>query len=244
MKKNKPTPRIDLSSAVKAAAEVLDFDKDMLDKLYYPKHLYSADIKIELDNGMELSMPAWRSQYSNARGPFKGGIRFHKDVNVEETILLSALMAFKTAVVNIPMGGGKGGVRVDEKKLSDSERERLARGYIRAFYDVLGSKRDIPAPDVNTNPQTMAWMLDEYSYISKQTDPGVVTGKPVSLFGSEGRGNATSLWGKLTLDKLAVHLNLKKTPLTVAIQGMGNVGGGLAKILDDDSKYKVVAISD
>lgn len=244
MEEIKPRPRIELSSAVKAAADVLGFDKDILDKLYYPKHLYATDLKIKLDSGEELSVPAYRSQYSNVRGPYKGGIRFHEDVNVAETTLLSALMAFKTALVNIPMGGGKGGVKVDNKKLSNSEHERIAREYIRSFYEILGSKRDIPAPDLNTNPQTMAFMMDEYAHISGQTDPGVVTGKPVSLFGSEGRDNATSLWGKLTLDKLVKHLNLKKTPLTVAIQGIGNVGGGLAKLLDDDAKYKVVAISD
>ncbi|RLC37688.1 glutamate dehydrogenase [candidate division Kazan bacterium] len=244
MKEVNPASRIALSSAVRTAVDILGFDKTLVEKLNFPDHLYEDRLEIKLDNGKNLKLPAWRAQYSNIRGPYKGGIRFHKDVSAEEVALLSALMAFKTALVNIPMGGGKGGVKVNAKNLSDSERERVARAYIRSFHEILGSKVDIPAPDISTDAQTMAWMMDEYSNIVGYVEPGVVSGKPQSLFGSRGRNNATSRGGKLVLDKLVTHLNIKKIPLTVAIQGAGNVGGWLAKLLDDDNKYKIVAISD
>jgi len=244
MKEVNPIPKVVLSSAVITAVDILGFDQELIEKLNCPDHLYEDELKIKLDNGDNLKILAWRAQYNNARGPYKGGIRFHKDVSAEEVVVLSALMTFKTALVNIPMGGSKGGAKINGKSLSNTEHEQVARAYLRSFYKVLGSKTDIPAPDISTNAQTMAWMMDEYSQIVGYTEPGVVTGKPEHLFGSKGRDSATSLGGKLVLNKLVAHLNIKKTPLTVAIQGAGNVGRWLAQLLDNDSRYKVVAISD
>jgi glutamate dehydrogenase/leucine dehydrogenase len=165
-------------------------------------------------------------------------------VTREEVATLATLMTFKTALMDIPLGGAKGGVQVAEWPLSDGECERLARAYVRGFGQFIGPHQDIPAPDVNTNGRTMAWMMDEYAKLVGYNAPGVVTGKPVELFGSQGRLQATSLGGKVVMDAMIRHLNLKKTPLTIAIQGIGNVGGGLARLLKSDPKYRLVAISD
>jgi len=238
------SPRIKLPAALAQAAELSQLPASVLDRLMYPDHIHTHKLSIMRDDGTTLTVTAWRVQHNNWRGPYKGGIRFHPKVNLDEVNTLSALMTFKTAVINIPLGGGKGGVRVDAKSLSPTEHERLARAYVRAFADIIGPEQDIPAPDINTNNNTMGWMMDEYSRIVGHDAPGVVTGKPVELFGSRGRHLATSLGGKAALDELVKKLNLVKVPLIVAIQGMGNVGGGLAELLAQDVKYKVVAISD
>lgn len=232
------------SSAFKMAADVLKLDTQIVDILQRADHVHQADLTIRCDNGTMLTVPAWRVQHSNVRGPYKGGIRFHGDVSLEEVSTLAGLMTLKTALVDIPLGGGKGGVKIDGRSLSPAEHEQVARKYMQAFYNVIGPDRDIPAPDVNTDSQTMAWMMDEMSQIAGYNVPAGVTGKPLELFGSQGREQSTALGGKIVLDKLVVHLNLKKTPLTVAIQGVGNVGGGLARMLHDDLKYRVVAVSD
>jgi len=235
---------IQLPSALTQAAALLKVSPSIIQRLTRPDQVHLRELSILRDDGSSLVVPAWRVQHNNWRGPYKGGIRFHPKVTLEEVATLSGLMTFKTAATNIPFGGGKGGVQVNAKELSLAEHERLARAYIRAFYDVLGPLRDIPAPDVNTNSDTMGWMMDEYSRLSGYSVPAIVTGKPVELFGSAGRHQATSLGGKVVLDAMVRKLGLTKTPLTVAIQGIGNVGGGLAHLLDRDPKYKVVAISD
>ncbi|MFA5010218.1 MAG: Glu/Leu/Phe/Val dehydrogenase [Patescibacteria group bacterium] len=235
---------VSFPTAMQTAARLLNVTPALLAHLARPQQLHTRQLSLLRDDGTTLTMPAWRSQHNNWRGPYKGGIRFHPNVILEEVATLSGLMTFKTAVINIPFGGSKGGVQVDAKKLSPTEHERLARAYARAFADVIGPELDIPAPDVNTNSDTMGWMMDEYSRIVGHHSPGVVTGKPLRLFGSAGRDLATAFGGKVTLDNIIHRLGFTKTPLTVAIQGIGNVGGGLAKLLVDDGKYKVVAISD
>lgn len=230
--------------ALRAAAQILGRSDSELDRLMTPDRVINADVSITLDNGEVAQFPALRVQHNAARGPYKGGIRFHPQVDVEEVRTLASLMTWKCAVANIPFGGGKGGIKVDPKKLSILELERLSRGYVQAFVKHIGPNQDVPAPDVNTNEQTMAWMMDEYSRIKGHQMHDFVTGKPVALFGSRGRDMATSLGGKFVLDQMLDHLKITKRPVQVAIQGMGNVGGGLAKLLSADPRYSVVAISD
>jgi len=231
-------------SALREAARILGRSEEELDKLMTPDRVIQADIAIKLDSGETAQFPALRVQHNAARGPYKGGIRFHPQVDLDEVQTLASLMTWKCAVANIPFGGGKGGVKVDPKKLSAAELERLARGYVQAFVKHLGPNQDVPAPDVNTNEQTMAWMMDEYSRIKGHQMHDFVTGKPVVLFGCKGRDMATSLGGKFILDQVLDHLKVAKRPIQVAIQGVGNVGGGLARLLSADSRYKVVALSD
>ncbi len=220
-----------------------DIPTDVFEQLKQPQRILEAAIPIRLDNGTTKVFTGYRVQYNNARGPYKGGIRFHIATDLNEVKALSFWMTIKTAVVNLPLGGGKGGVTVDPKKLSKSELERLARGYVRAFKDFIGPNLDIPAPDVNTNPQIMAWMADEYNQLQGSGNLGVVTGKPLSLGGSLGRTEATGLGGSYVLNALANKLKIKSKQTTVAIQGFGNVGYYLAKFLHQ-SGWRVVAVSD
>ena len=231
-------------SIIHKAALSLNLSQLDLDKLLQYENILGKDIEIELDSGEVATFPAFRVQHNSSRGPYKGGIRFHPQVNLDEVKILSSLMTWKCAVVNIPMGGGKGGVIVDYKQLSKNEQEKLSRGYMKAFFEYLGPDKDIPAPDVNTNEQNMAWMMDEYNHLAGYEAPGCITGKPIDLFGSEVRDIATSLGGKHVVDRLLKSLSLDSYPMRVAIQGIGNVGGGIAKLLTEDNKYKVVAISD
>jgi len=177
------------------------------------------------------------------RGPFKGGIRFHPEVNLDEVKALALWMTFKNVVANNPFGGAKGGVVVDYKELSSNELERLSRGYIRAVHKFIGPRVDIPAPDVYTNPQVMAWMQDEYEKIKGRSEPGFITGKPISVGGSEGRGTATAQGAVYVLEELALALGKEQGGLRVAIQGFGNAGFYAARILHGLG-YKIVAASD
>lgn len=231
-------------SILQKAALSLNLSQLELDELLHYENVIEKDIEIKLDSGEIATFPAFRVQHNSSRGPYKGGIRFHPQVNLEEVKILSSLMTWKCAIVNIPMGGSKGGVTVDYKQLSKNEQEKLSRGYIRAFFNHLGPDKDIPAPDINTNEQNMAWMMDEYSRLAGYEAPGCVTGKPIDLFGSKVRDIATSLGGKHVVDRLLKSLSLDSYPIRVAIQGVGKVGGGLIKLLAEDDKYKVVAISD
>ncbi|MCH2189090.1 Glu/Leu/Phe/Val dehydrogenase, partial [Candidatus Gracilibacteria bacterium] len=196
-----------------------------------------------MDNGSIKMFQGFRSQHNDARGPFKGGIRFHQDVNRGEVKALSMWMTFKCAVIDIPLGGGKGGIIVNPKELSEGELERLARGYVRALYKYIGPETDIPAPDVNTNPKIMAWMMDEYSILAGKNAPGSFTGKPLSSGGSQGRGSATAQGGVYVLQEILrlqdIHLKGKK----IAIQGAGNAGLTMAKLLIDLGAI-LVGISD
>ena len=225
------------------AANLLKLDPDIHSVLKNPKKIITVSLPIKKDDGSIETFIGHRVQYNDFRGPCKGGIRYHPDVTLDEVKALSAWMTWKCAVVNIPFGGGKGGITCNPKILSLSEQERLTRRYTRALYDSIGPYRDIPAPDVYTNPQTMAWIVDTYSELTGHKVPECVTGKPIHLGGSEGRTEATGL-GTVTCAKLAAevtNLNLKQS--SSAIQGFGNVGSYAALYLSELGS-RIVALSD
>lgn len=243
MSNNENISKVNQPPALRRAAELLQLDSNVLNRLSMPDQIHFETLQVPTSQGPQ-SFSAWRVQHNNARGPYKGGIRFHPEVDMEEVATLAALMTYKTAVVNIPMGGAKGAIQIDPKQLPVEDLQAVSRAYIRQFADYIGPTKDIPAPDVNTDDKTMAWMMDEYSNIVGYNSPGVVTGKPIGVFGSPGRRLATSLGGKIVMDRILHYLNIRKSPITVAIQGIGNVGGGLAELLVHDPNFKVVAISD
>jgi len=197
-----------------------------------------------MDDGSVRVYRGYRVQYSDARGPTKGGLRWHPDETIDTVKALAAWMTWKTSVVDIPLGGGKGGVTCNPKELSPTEQERLARGYIRAVWKILGPETDVPAPDVYTNPQIMAWMMDEYSTIAGHMVPGMITGKPLAVGGSEGRGDATARGGIFTVREAADVLGLDLHGATAAIQGYGNAGQFAHKLATELLGMRVVAVSD
>jgi len=225
------------------AAKLIDLDKDVLARLSSPEKIVMASLPIRMDDGSLQVFQAYRVQYNSARGPYKGGIRFHPQVDLDEVKALAFWMAIKSAVVGIPMGGGKGGVIVDPKSLSETELEKLSRAWVRAFREVIGPAKDIPAPDVYTTPQIMAWMADEFSKLEGKPSIGVVTGKPLEYGGSLGRGSATAMGGFYVLGQAVAKLGLKVDKMKVAIQGFGNAGAIMAKLMYD-AGYKVVALAD
>ncbi|OGY93304.1 MAG: glutamate dehydrogenase [Candidatus Komeilibacteria bacterium RIFOXYC1_FULL_37_11] len=225
------------------AANLINLDKEVLARLSSPEKVVMASLPIRMDDGSLKIFQAYRVQYNSARGPYKGGIRFHPQVDLDEVKALGFWMTIKCAVVGIPMGGGKGGVIVDPKALSLGETERLSRAWIRAFREIIGPEKDIPAPDVYTTPQIMAWMADEFSKLVGKPSLGVVTGKPIEYGGSLGRGTATATGGFYVLEQAVAKLGWKKDKLKVAIQGFGNAGAIMAKLLYD-AGYKVVALAD
>ncbi len=229
------------------------FDR-IIAKLKRPDRVLEGTITIEMDDGTEQDFQVFRSQHDNARGPYKGGIRFHQDVSKDEVMALSTWMTWKCAVTGIPYGGGKGGIIVDPKKLSATELESLSRAYVRFLGKAIGPWIDVPAPDVNTTPQIMAWMVDEYEQMQfehggAQVNPlASFTGKPLALGGSEGREEATGLGGAIILDELFAALKKtgkldKKSEVTLAVQGFGNVGYWFAHHAQERG-YTVVAVSD
>lgn len=224
------------------AAAHLSIDPDVIEKLKYARETTKVRLMIRMDDGSRKSFLAWRCRYDDTRGPTKGGIRFHPESTADEVETLAFWMTFKCAVMNLPYGGGKGAVQVDPRKLSKAELERLSRAYIQAFARTIGPDRDIPAPDVYTNAMIMGWMADEYAQIVGHAVPAVITGKPISLGGSLGRGDATARGGYYLVRHLADDLDLGKT-MRVAIQGFGNAGQHIASLLAGDG-HKIVAISD
>jgi glutamate dehydrogenase/leucine dehydrogenase len=222
-----------------------------IDKLKSPQNLITGELEIEMDDGSTQKFPAFRAQHNNARGPYKGGVRFHPGVTKEEVLALSTWMTWKCAVTGIPYGGGKGGVTVNPRELSPAELQRLSRAYARLIADQVGPWTDIPAPDVNTTGQIMAWFVDEWEHFHREKNTQIsvnplatFTGKPLSLGGSQGREEATGLGGVYVLEKLADELGWKdKSQVTIAIQGYGNVGYWFAQHASDLG-YKVVAVSD
>lgn len=224
-----------------AAAHVA-LDPDVLEKLKYPRETTKVRLMIRMDDGSRKSFMAWRCRYDDTRGPTKGGIRFHPESTAEEVETLAFWMTFKCAVMNLPYGGGKGAVRVDSHALSKAELERLSRAYIQAFARIIGPDRDIPAPDVYTNSMIMGWMADEYASIVGESAPAVITGKPISLGGSLGRDDATARGGYYLVRRLADQLGLKPGA-RVAVQGFGNAGQHIARLLAADG-YRIVAASD
>lgn len=213
------------------------------DSLKNPMKFLEVNFPVKMDNSKIKMFKGFRSQYNNARGPTKGGIRFHPDVNENEVKALSAWMTWKCSLVDIPYGGGKGGVIVNPKELSKREKENLCRSYIRAISQFIGQTNDIPAPDVYTSSREMAWMLDEFERIENKHEPGVITGKPLSLGGSKGRDVATSEGAFYILKELLNNEGMKKSETKIAIQGFGNAGANLAKFLYNEN-IKVVAVSD
>ncbi len=225
------------------AAKILELTEDQIAMIMEPRRIIEVQLPIRMDDGHVKLFKGFRAQHSMIRGPAKGGVRFHQDVSVDEVKALSFWMTFKCAVVNIPMGGAKGGVIVDPNELSDSEIERLARRYFAELIDVFGPDSDVPAPDVNTNPQIMAWFMDTYAMHKREYIPSVVTGKPKALGGSQGRGTATAMGMVHCVRKAAEHFSLEMPELTVAVQGYGNAGSWAAKLLHDDG-CTIQAISD
>ncbi|WP_042701657.1 glutamate dehydrogenase [Thermococcus sp. PK] len=229
------------------AAQYMDISEEALEFLKRPQRIVEVSIPVEMDDGSVKVFTGFRVQYNWARGPTKGGIRWHPEETLSTVKALAAWMTWKTAVLDLPYGGGKGGVICNPKEMSEREKERLARGYIRAIYDVISPYTDVPAPDVYTNPQIMAWMMDEYETISRRRDPsfGIITGKPPSVGGIVARMDATARGAAFTIREAAKALGwdgLKGK--TIAIQGYGNAGYYLHKIMSEEFGMKVVAVSD
>ena len=214
-----------------------------VETLKRPKRALIVDVPIELDNGTVAHFEGYRVQHNTSRGPGKGGVRFHQDVTLSEVMALSAWMSVKNAAVNLPFGGAKGGIRVDPKTLSRSELERLTRRYTSEIGIIIGPTKDIPAPDVNTNEQIMAWMMDTYSMNEGATATGVVTGKPITLGGSLGRREATGRGVFTVGEQAAQRLGLSLRGSRVAVQGLGNVGGVAARLFEQ-AGARVVAVQD
>lgn len=221
----------------------LDLADDAHKMLRRPHKRIEMSVPIRRDDGTLAVFPAWRVQYNNVLGPTKGGVRFHPGVNLEETTELARWMTIKCALMNLPFGGGKGGVQVDPKDLSRQELERLARSYIRELHDLMGPDTDIPAPDVNTNPRIMGWMADEYDQIARTKAPAAITGKPLPLGGSEGRVAATGQAALYVLQEWAKRSDKDPKEITVAVQGFGNAGAHFA-MLAHDAGFRIVAVSD
>ena len=214
-----------------------------VETLKRPKRILIVDVPIELDNGTVAHFEGYRVQHNTSRGPGKGGVRFHQDVTLSEVMALSAWMSVKNAAVNLPFGGAKGGIRVDPRTLSPGELERMTRRYTSEIGIIIGPTRDIPAPDVNTNEQIMAWMMDTYSMNEGATATGVVTGKPVALGGSLGRKEATGRGVFTVAEEAARRIGLPLQGARVAVQGLGNVGGVAAKLFAQ-AGARVVAVQD
>ena len=230
-------------SQFEEAAEALGIDDGIRDFLKVPKRSVIVSVPVRMDDGTVKVFTGYRVQHNNARGPYKGGIRYHPDVTLEEVTALAMLMTWKTAVVDLPYGGAKGGVKCNPKEMSMGELERLTRRYTASIYDVIGPVVDIPAPDVYTDAQTMAWIMDTYSQIRGQPTPEIVTGKPVYLGGSEGREEATSYGVSVCVREAAKKYGIPLKGATVAVQGYGNVGYHAARILHEWGA-KIVAVSD
>lgn len=223
--------------------EIAGVSQDVIESLMYPNSMLRVTLPIRMDDGSARYFTGYRCRYNNTLGPTKGGIRFHPDVSPAEVQALALWMTIKCAVVGLPYGGGKGGVIVDPKELSPMELERLSRAYVRAVADFIGPQVDIPAPDVYTNARIMGWMLDEFEAIKRIKAPGVITGKPVRLGGSLGRDDATGRGAYLCIRELSKKRNLDPAKTTVAVQGFGNSGYHVARLLND-AGYKIVALSD
>jgi glutamate dehydrogenase (NADP+) len=221
----------------------IEVDEEVMCRLSVARRSYIASIPVRMDSGELRIFTGFRVQYDDTRGPTKGGIRYHPRVNLDEVTSLSFWMTVKCAVAGLPFGGAKGGVTVNPKELSNLELERLSRGYIRAFADILGVARDIPAPDVYTNATIMGWMADEYSVLYRRQEPGMITGKPLHLGGSEGRESATGQGALYSLAEYARRHGWDVSTVTVAVQGFGNAGFHFAR-LAKEMGFRVVAVSD
>lgn len=236
-------PFQDALTQLNKTAKIINLDRNILEILKQPQRILEVNIPVKMDTGKIKVFRGFRCQYNNARGPYKGGIRFHPNVNLDEVKALAFWMTFKCAVVNIPLGGGKGGIIVNPKELSKRELEQLSRGYIKAIWRNIGPNIDTPAPDVGTDAQIMAWMRDEYEKLTGTKAPGVITGKPLDQGGSQGREQATGQGGLFVLEEIVRKLGLTPEKTTVAIQGYGNVGYNFT-CLAHKAGFKIIAVSD
>lgn len=234
---------VDAIKRLDRAAEFAALDDEALQRLKTPKAVLEVSIPVRMDDGSLRVFRGYRARHDDTRGPTKGGIRFHPGVNVGEVKALAFWMTCKCAVVGIPFGGAKGGVVVNPKELSRMELERLSRGFIEQVADFIGPETDIPAPDVYTNSMIMGWMMDEYSKIHRQRTPAVITGKPIPLGGSLGRDDATGRGAYYCIKELERRKNWTPSDIRVAVQGFGNAGQHVARLLHADG-YRIVAISD
>ncbi len=228
---------------LRAAADVLQLDENVYEMLKRPQRIHEVAIPVRNNEGKITTYRGYRVQYNNARGPYKGGIRFHPMVDLDEVKALAFWMAIKCAVVDIPYGGAKGGVEVDPRTLSLDELEQLSRGYVNGLFLEIGPKIDIPAPDINTNAQIMGWMMDQYSKMRGYANLGAFTGKPVEVGGLRERSAATGRGGFILLEHLRKAMGKKPQEMRIAIQGFGNVGAHFA-FLAHDAGYKIVGLSD
>jgi len=228
---------------IKRAVDLLTLDPAVYEILKEPTRVLAVSIPVRMDDGHVTTFIGYRSQHTDVVGPAKGGVRFHPQVTMDEVKALSMWMTIKCAVLGLPYGGGKGGVVCDPREMSDRELQQLSRAYIQAIAEFVGPEKDIPAPDVNTNPRIMGWMMDEYSRIKGYNAPGLITGKPMVLGGSAGRGEATGRGAVITIREAAKRLGLDLKGATAAVQGFGNVGSNTAKLLHEMG-VKVVAIND
>ena len=224
------------------ASKIKDFDKNFIASLRRPDRHISVSIPVKMDDGSLKVFEGYRVQYNNILGPYKGGIRYHHDTELGEVKALAFWMTLKCSVVNIPMGGGKGGITVNPKDLSKNELEKLSRGWIRKLSDILGPSKDVPAPDVNTTSEIMAWMADEFGQITGDKTGAVITGKPVDCGGSLGRDTATARGGFCVFEAIKKELGLDNQ-CSVAIQGFGNAGSNAALIWQK-AGHKIIAVSD
>ncbi|GAB6006952.1 glutamate dehydrogenase [Geobacillus vulcani] len=228
---------------IKEALAKLGYGEEMYELLKEPLRVLTVRIPVRMDDGTVKVFTGYRAQHSDAVGPTKGGIRFHPDVTEEEVKALSMWMTIKAGIVGLPYGGGKGGIVCDPRNMSMGELERLSRGYVRAINQIVGPSKDIPAPDVFTNSQIMAWMMDEYSRIREFDSPGFITGKPLVLGGSQGREKATALGVTICIEEAAKKAGIELQGARVIIQGFGNAGSFLAKFLHE-AGARVIGISD
>src|SRR5216110_1410047 len=229
------------SARFNLAAQKLNLDEGLWKVLRYPNREIIVHIPVAMDNGQLEVFTGFRVQHSIARGPAKGGIRYTPDVTLDEVRALASWMTWKCAVVNIPFGGAKGGVICDPHKMSMGELERMTRRYTAELVEFIGPEKDVPAPDVNTNEQTMAWIMDTYSMHMRQTVTAVVTGKPLNIGGSRGRREATGRGLLIVCNEAMKKLNMRPEMTRVIIQGFGNVGSNAAKLMSD-SGYKIIGI--
>jgi len=233
----------DASLRLEKALQYVTISEDASERLKYPKASLSVSIPVRMDDGSLKIFQGYRVRYDDTRGPGKGGVRYHPAVSLDEVQSLAFWMTFKCALLNLPFGGAKGGITVNPKQLSKAELERLSRGYIEAIADFIGPDVDILAPDVYTNEMILGWMMDQYSIIRRRISPGVVTGKPLTMGGSQGRDTATATGAFYVLNSVLPQFNQKPEITTVAVQGFGNAGAEIAHLLAK-SGYKVVAVSD
>ncbi|GIQ61723.1 hypothetical protein PACILC2_02910 [Paenibacillus cisolokensis] len=228
---------------IEQALRKLGYGDEMIALLQEPIRMLTVRIPVRMDDGTTKVFTGYRAQHNDAVGPTKGGVRFHPDVNEDEVKALSIWMSLKCGIADLPYGGGKGGVICDPRKMSFRELERLSRGYVRAISQIVGPTKDIPAPDVMTNSQIMAWMLDEYSRIREFDSPGFITGKPIVLGGSHGRETATARGVAVMIEEALRTKGIPLQEARVVIQGFGNAGSYLAKFMND-AGAKVIGISD